>query len=58
MGIERGLDRDIFDRRQNVLLLLSGVFLGSIGILNIMGITRFVDLETKIIFLIFSSFIN
>lgn len=32
-------------RRQRVFLILSGIFLGTLGMLNILGITRFIDLS-------------
>ena len=36
---------DYAKRRQRVFLLLSGVFLGTLALLNILGISRFVDLS-------------
>lgn len=33
------------DRREKVFLVLAGLFLGSLTMLNILGITRFVDLS-------------
>lgn len=35
-------------RRQRVFMVLSGIFLGTLGILNILGISRFVDLTFTI----------
>ncbi|MCY4657415.1 MAG: queuosine precursor transporter [Gammaproteobacteria bacterium] len=35
-------------RRQRVFLLLSGIFLGTLGMLNILGITRFIDLSFEV----------
>ena len=35
-------------RRQRVFLILSGVFLGTLGMLNILGITRFIDLSFEV----------
>ncbi|MCR9278554.1 MAG: queuosine precursor transporter [Pseudomonadaceae bacterium] len=40
------VDPRLFERRRvRVLLLLSGIFLGTLGVLNILGISRFVDLS-------------
>lgn len=36
---------DYTKRRQRVFLLLSGIFLGTLALLNILGISRFVDLS-------------
>ena len=36
---------DFAKRRQRVFLLLSGIFLGTLALLNILGISRFVDLS-------------
>lgn len=36
---------DIRKRRQRVFLVLSGIFLGTLAMLNILGISRFVDLS-------------
>lgn len=39
-------DPDIFaQRRERVFMLLAGLFLGTLGIINILGISRFVDLS-------------
>ena len=35
-------------RRQRVFLVLSGIFLSTLGMLNILGITRFIDLSFEI----------
>lgn len=32
-------------RRENVFLLVSGIFLGTLGIINILGVSRFVDIS-------------
>lgn len=39
------LDKKIQNRRELVFLLLSGIFLGSLVMLNILGVTRFLDLS-------------
>lgn len=38
-------DRELERRRLRVFLLLAGIFLGTLGVLNILGISRFVDLS-------------
>ncbi len=35
-------------RRQRVFLVLSGIFLGTLGVLNILGVTRFLDFSFEI----------
>jgi queuosine precursor transporter len=39
---------ELYQRRERVFLILAGVFLGTLAILNIIGITRFVDLSFAI----------
>ena len=34
----------LIERRETVFLILSGVFLGSMSLLNVIGITKFVEL--------------
>ena len=41
-------ESEIFWRRERVFLILAGVFLGTLSMLNIIGITRFVDLSFHI----------
>lgn len=43
-GQERLDEREVFRRRERVFLILAGLFLGTLAMLNIIGITRFVDL--------------
>lgn len=38
-------DRKIVDRRETVFLILTGIFLGSLTMLNIIGVSRFLDLS-------------
>ena len=38
------LPREIFKRRENVFLLLTGLFFGSLTMLNILGITRIINI--------------
>lgn len=47
-GLERLEELEIFWRRERVFLILAGVFLGTLAMLNIIGITRFVDLSFTI----------
>jgi uncharacterized integral membrane protein (TIGR00697 family) len=44
-GLPRLDEREIFWRRERVFLILAGLFLGTLAMLNIIGITRFVDLS-------------
>lgn len=39
------MEPDFHKRRQRVFLVLSGVFLGTLALLNVLGISRFVDLS-------------
>ena len=36
-------------RRQRVFLVLAGVFLGTLSLLNVLGISRFVDLSFSVV---------
>ena len=38
----------VYERRQLVFLVLSGLFLGTLAMLNILGVTRFIDLSFQI----------
>jgi uncharacterized integral membrane protein (TIGR00697 family) len=44
-GLPRLEEEEVFFRRERVFLVLSGIFLGTLAMLNIIGITRFVDLS-------------
>lgn len=44
-GLPRLDEKTLHDRREFVFLLLAAVFLGSLAMLNIIGITRFLDLS-------------
>lgn len=44
----QGIDNQIAKRREFVFLLLSGIFLGSLAMLNILGVSRFIDLSSYI----------
>ena len=35
-------------REMKVFLILSGIFLGTLGMINILGVTRFIDLSFSI----------
>jgi len=41
-------EQEIFARRERVFLVLAGLFLGTLAMLNIVGITHFVDLSFEI----------
>ena len=46
-GLPR-LDEDtMYERRQLVFLVLSGLFLGTLAMLNILGVTRFIDISFR-----------
>jgi hypothetical protein len=47
-GLPRLPERVVQARRDRVFLVLSGLFLGTLGMLNILGITRFLDLSFTI----------
>lgn len=47
-GLERLSERELLDRRERVFLALAGMFLGTLAMLNIVGITRFLDLSLTI----------
>jgi len=57
-GHDEGLDKKIARRRELVFIILSGVFLGTLAVLNILGLSRQIDLsfyigEVKIPFVVF-----
>ena len=39
-------NKDIAKRRERVFLILAGIFLGTLAMLNILGISRFINLFT------------
>ncbi|UCE60891.1 MAG: queuosine precursor transporter [Phycisphaerales bacterium] len=39
------VDEALHERRERVFLLLAGVFLGTLAMLNILGVTRFIDMS-------------
>lgn len=45
---EVGADVDYKRRRERVFLILAGIFLGTLSLLNILGISRFIDLSFNI----------
>ncbi|MCA9615574.1 MAG: queuosine precursor transporter [Myxococcales bacterium] len=48
-GLEVLDPREVHRRREGVFLVLSGLFLGTLAILNILGITRFIDLGFEVL---------
>ena len=42
------VDPVIVKRRERVFMLLSGIFLGTLAMLNLLGITRFLDLSFEV----------
>ncbi len=44
-GSSLAVDETIAQRRERVFLVLAGIFLGTLTMLNILGITRFIDLS-------------
>ncbi len=47
-GLPRLDEATIQERRQLVFLVLSGLFLGTLAMLNILGVTRFIDLSFQV----------
>ncbi len=47
-GLPRLEESEVFWRRERVFLIFAGIFLGTLAMLNIIGITRFVDLSFDI----------
>jgi hypothetical protein len=47
-GLPRLDEATIQERRQLVFLVLSGLFLGTLAMLNILGVTRFIDLSFEV----------
>lgn len=45
---ENDIEQKIKQRRETVFLILSGLFLGSLVMLNILGVTRFIDLSEHV----------
>ena len=39
------VDAELHERRERVFLVFAGLFLGSLTMLNILGITRFIDMS-------------
>ena len=47
-GLPRLDEATVHERRQLVFLVLSGLFLGTLAMLNILGVTRFIDLSFQL----------
>jgi uncharacterized integral membrane protein (TIGR00697 family) len=47
-GLPRLDEQTMHERRQLVFLVLSGLFLGTLAMLNILGVTRFIDLSFQL----------
>ena len=47
-GLPRLDETTTYERRQVVFLVLSGLFLGTLAILNILGVTRFIDMSFRL----------
>lgn len=47
-GSEEGIDKKIARRREVVFVVLSGIFLGTLAVLNILGLSRQIDLSFTI----------
>src|SRR5690606_35569774 len=41
-------ERELFQRRERVFLVFAGLFLGTLAMLNVIGITHFVDLSFSV----------
>ena len=49
MKVDSNVTTDRYaQRRERVFLLLAGLFLGTLGVINILGISRFIDLSFTI----------
>ncbi len=47
-GLPELSERELYRRRETVFLVLAGLFLGTLAMLNILGISRFIDLSFTI----------
>lgn len=47
-GLPSLSERELHDRRERVFLVLAGLFLGTLAMLNLLGITRFIDLSFRV----------
>lgn len=47
-GLPRLSQAELQERRERVFLVLAGLFLGTLAMLNILGVTRFVDLSFRV----------
>jgi uncharacterized integral membrane protein (TIGR00697 family) len=47
-GLPRLSEADVYERRERVFIVLAGLFLGTLAMLNILGITRFIDLSFEL----------
>ena len=47
-GLPRLSEAQIYERREHVFLALAGLFLGTLAMLNILGVSRFIDLSVEL----------
>jgi uncharacterized integral membrane protein (TIGR00697 family) len=47
-GLPRLSELEVYERRERVFVMLAGLFLGTLAMLNILGITRFIDLSFEL----------
>lgn len=47
-GLRRLTEQELYWRREGLFLVLAGIFLGTLAMLNILGITRFIDFSFSI----------
>jgi uncharacterized integral membrane protein (TIGR00697 family) len=47
-GLPRLSEAQLYERRERVFIVLSGLFLGTLAMLNILGISRFIDLSFEL----------
>jgi uncharacterized integral membrane protein (TIGR00697 family) len=47
-GLPRLSEQQLYERRERVFVVLAGIFLGTLAMLNILGISRFLDLSFEV----------
>jgi len=47
-GVPRLSEQELYQRRERVFIVLAGLFLGTLAMLNILGISRFIDLSFEL----------
>ena len=47
-GLPELTERQLHERRERVFIFFAGIFLGTLAMLNILGISRFIDLSFEL----------